>query len=198
MPSAPRFIRFVVTALVLFILLRAVAMAGFYPPFVRALTAPLFLSFGGDRVARLAAFDRAPGIYDSKLSLGSDARGTPEFVQDVLLDTVRVGYVPTALLAALVLATPMPWRRKSKALLIGLLAVHAFVVVRLAVTALFGFSLAEVDGRRLLPLAPWGTSVLAAAAKILSDDYHLSYIVPILLWVAVTRAQGRYLGGLFA
>src|ERR1700679_1962961 len=45
------------------------------------------------------------------------------------LDSRGVGWVPTALLAALVLSTPVPWRRRLAALLAGELAVNLYVLL---------------------------------------------------------------------
>lgn len=185
MPSVRSLVRFIGTALAVFVVLRALAGTGLYPPFFRATASPLCLAFGSHRVAKLAPFAHAKGIYDTKLSLGSDASGTPELVQDVLLDMLRVGYVPTALFAALLLATPIGWGRKWRLLALGLLVMHAFVLARFAVTALHGFNLAAPE------------SLLAKTAKVVSDDYHLGLIVPIVVWLGVTRRDGRYLSFFF-
>lgn len=42
-----------------------------------------------------------------------------------------VGYRPTAFLISLVLATPIPWRRRLKALVVGLVLVNLFIALRL-------------------------------------------------------------------
>ena len=193
MPSFRSLARFIGTALAVFVLLRALGGTGFYPPFFRATAAPFLLGFGSHRIAQLTSFEHAKGIYDTRLSLGTDAGGTPEFLRDILLDTLRVGYVPTALLAALILATPIAWSRKWKLLAAGLFFVHAFVLLRFAITAMYGFNVAEYDGRPLLALGTSGTSLLERTTKVVSDDYHLSFIVPIVIWLAVTRTNGRYL-----
>lgn len=197
MPSFRSLARFVGTALAVFVVLRALGGTGFYPPFFRATAAPFFLGFGSHRIAQLAPFEHPQGIYDTRLSLGTDAGGTPEFLRDILLDTLRVGYVPTALVAALILATPVAWGRKWRLLATGLLVVHAFVLLRFAITAMYGFNVAEYDGRPLLALGPIATSLLERTTKVLSDDYHLSFIVPIVIWLAVTRTNGRYLSFLY-
>lgn len=181
------------TALAAYVLLRALGGTGFYPPFFRAAATPVFLGLGSHRIAELSPFESARGIYDTRLSLGTDAGGAPEYLKDILLDTLRVGYVPTALLAALVVATPIAWGRRLRSLAVGLLAVHAFVLLRFAITALYGFNVAELDGRPLLALGPIGTSLLERTTKVVSDDYHLGLVVPIVIWLAVTRAHGRYL-----
>jgi hypothetical protein len=193
MPSVRSLLRFIGSAIAGFLVLRALAVTGFYPPFFRATASPFFLGFGSHRIAKLSPFEDPKGIFDTKLSLGTDAGGSPDYLQDILLDTLRVGYVPTALLAALIAATPIAWSRKWKLLAAGLLAVHAFVLLRFEITALYGFNLAELDGQRLLALTPAGTGLLAGTAKVVSDDYHLGFVVPIVIWLGATRRDGRYL-----
>jgi hypothetical protein len=182
-------VRFVGTALVLFILLRALASTGFYPPLFRAAASPLIGHLGAHRIARLEPFEHPQGLFDTRLSLGTDVNGTPEFAQDMLLDTVRVDYAPTALVVALILATPIAWSRKWRALAAGLLVVHAFVALRFAVVAMYGFSLA--GGRTQM-------GVLGFATEVLSSDYHLTYVVPAVIWLCVTKTEGRYLSFFFS
>ena len=49
------------------------------------------------------------------------------------------GYMPTAVVVALILSTSLPWARRLWALLWGVLLVNLFVVGRLAVLLLFAF-----------------------------------------------------------
>ena len=49
------------------------------------------------------------------------------------LDMRGIGWVPTAFFAALVLASPVPWARRGRALAWGLGAMHAFVLLSIGV-----------------------------------------------------------------
>jgi hypothetical protein len=184
MRSPARLVRFVVTAIVLFVVFRALGSTGFYPPMFRAAAAPFIGHLGGHRIVRLEPFQHPQGLFDTRLSLGTDVGGTPEFRQDLLLDTVRVDYAPTACVLALLLATPIAWSRKGRALVAGLGLVHAFIALRFALQVIYGFSLA--GGRTEL-------GMLGFATEILSSDYHVTYVAAIVIWLFVTRNDGRYL-----
>lgn len=52
----------------------------------------------------------------------------------------RIGYLITAFFAALMLATPMPWKRKLVVLPAGLLLVNAFVLLKLRIIILHAYT----------------------------------------------------------
>ena len=105
-------------------------------------------------------------------------------VGSVPMSSRSMGYVPTAVLVGLVLATPIPWPRRRRALFWGLILVHGFVVLRLGLVILDGLSRSDA-------LAPfiWGPfwgKVLSRAAPALGHTPAGSYIVPVLIWVFVS------------
>lgn len=91
-----------------------------------------------------------------------------------------LGYIPTVVLASLVLATPIAWARRARALFWGLFLIHGFIVVRLAV-AIFYAASHPVFGES----AFWQT-IFARAASFFSFTAALSYIFPVIIWMAVT------------
>ena len=111
------------------------------------------------------------------------------------LDTQREGYAPTAVVVALVLATPIPWRRRWRALLGGVLAVQGFVALR--VTLLL---LAWISGDNpiaALTLSPCWTQVLNQALAVLVKAPPSVYVVPLFIWILVTLRRAdfeRWLG----
>ena len=72
------------------------------------------------------------------------------------------------------------------ALAFGLLAIHGFLALRLLVSAMTGFAIVSVDGRRLLSTSPFWTEVLGLADQMLSGDVHVQFVVPVLVWLAVS------------
>ena len=98
---------------------------------------------------------------------------------------MRQGYVPTAVLVALMLATPIAWRRKWRALALGLLLVQGFVALRVGVALLAGFSRVGLGDRRLLDVSPAAVWGLKRADQILAGDLHMTYIAPLLIWILV-------------
>lgn len=90
-------------------------------------------------------------------------------------------YLPTAVLTGLVLASPIPWRRRGWALLWGILLVNAFVVVRLAVAIMWGFR--NVD---LFVFGPFWNKAVDVAHDVISISTVTSCVVPALIWLLVS------------
>ncbi|MBN2562760.1 MAG: hypothetical protein JXQ75_17695 [Phycisphaerae bacterium] len=99
-----------------------------------------------------------------------------------------LGYAPTAALVSLVLATPVPWSRRWRALLWGLLLVHGFVVVRVALPLLKEFS--EDNTLRQYSLSPFWRDVLDQVILILVTSPTSVFVAPIIIWVLVTFRRG--------
>ncbi|MCI0632079.1 MAG: hypothetical protein L0Y44_15645 [Phycisphaerales bacterium] len=94
------------------------------------------------------------------------------------------GYVPTALLAALTLATPIRWPRRMRALLGGLALVHAFIAFRLALLLVSNFS--GTDLLATFSLGRAGDATISFFAELLASSLTGCYIVPVLLWIITT------------
>lgn len=178
-------LRLVLLTLLCFSLLMTLAATGFYPPVFRAGANALFHSLGSGRIAKFEPFEDPRGVFDTKMSVGTDSVGYRAFPSSLGVNSLRQGYVPTAVLVALMLATPIAWRRKWRTLAIGLLLVQGFVVLRVGVALLTGFNRIGLDDRRLLELSPvvaWG---LRRADQIIAGDLHMTYIAPLLIWMLV-------------
>ncbi len=96
----------------------------------------------------------------------------------------RSGYVAMVELVSLVLATPVVWSRRWKALVWGLILVNLFVVLRLAVVVLEG--LVAFPGWTLIEMGRTGTMALQAAVDVIAVSPTLSFVVPALIWMLVT------------
>lgn len=121
--------------------------------------------------------------------------GTPMWVR-VAYHAWIAGWIPVATLVALVLATRIPWSRRWKALVWGLVWTHVFVLFRVFVFVLFGFS-----GPPLLPLlsvGPFGHKVLEVALEVVSVSVATSCVVPVLIWFLVTFRSEDWAGALRA
>ena len=93
-----------------------------------------------------------------------------------------MGYTPTALLIALILATPIPWRRRLVTLIAGLVVVHAFVVLRMTLmVASRGFADVNEKFRLFTPSTLW-TQVLNGAREVFCDNPTFHYVIPVVLW----------------
>ncbi len=91
-------------------------------------------------------------------------------------DSRLTGYLPTAELIALVLATPLAWPRRLIALAAGLMTVSAFIGVRLAALVAYVYA-HEATG------APGG--LISAAYEVLAVAPTPGFVVPVLIWALV-------------
>ncbi len=95
-----------------------------------------------------------------------------------------LGYLPTAEVVALILATPGWWSRRWKALLYGLLLVNAFVAVRVGISLFHGFT-GDLAWALYRPGPFWG-QVLDAAVYIAVKAPTISFMVPVFIWILVS------------
>ncbi len=106
-------------------------------------------------------------------------------VAAIAMRTRFVGYISTAVIIALVLATPIPWRRRARALLLGLVLVHLFIAVKLVFWLLDGYT---EPGHPLALYAPspFWKSVIHETNLELTLAPATSYIVPVFIWIVAT------------
>ena len=103
------------------------------------------------------------------------------------LSARRFGYMPTTFLLALVVATPLRWRRKRWALLWSLLLIHAFIAVRLML------QLAHARAtQHLVEASEAWTQTLDAIQRALYTT-NLPMLAPLLIWMLTTLYQSEWL-----
>lgn len=102
-----------------------------------------------------------------------------------------MGYVPVAMVIALVLATPMRWSRKGWAVIWGLLLVQAFIAVRVSVLLLHhGFAASEKQYVLFRP-GPFMTGLLGRVNEVLADNPTFAYIgPPVGVWLIILFGFG--------
>lgn len=154
----------------------------FYPGLFRPCANSIFSSFGGDRIVKFEAFDDPNRQFDSKMLVGTKSLG---YKSRMPFESIRQGYLPTALFLALVLATPLPWRRKWLGLLIGLLLVHLFIVLRVFFPVVEGFTRLLVGDKPVLDLPPFWNACVRRGAHLISADLITAYLIPVLIWAAL-------------
>ncbi len=153
--------------------------------------------FGTDAVARVYSEYQAADPGDPATSLLQKERDNSG--HDLLLVTGNIskfafmnnrsssrhlGYVPGAVLLALVLASPVSWKRRAFASVAGMLLTLCFVFARFSVLMLYLFHGDKPQSVYQFE-APWDW--------ILVHGYHLlavvpatAYVVPLFLWGLVT------------
>ena len=133
----------------------------------------------GGRV-EFRALKHSTVLWDSELVLvntGEGAEGVQPF------GARYIGYASASLLLCLILATPIPWRRRLQAVLLGLVAVHLWTALALYLMVLDGFSSDNVLA--LYDLSSAIKTSLSFATHIASKSTVARYSVPTLIWIAV-------------
>lgn len=94
----------------------------------------------------------------------------------------RIGYLITAFFAALMLATPIPWKRKLIVLTVGLLLITAFVLLKLRIIILHAYTQVPIFGLyqedAAIQSIGWWYQHLAANTT-------LGYSVVVIVWVGL-------------
>lgn len=98
-----------------------------------------------------------------------------------------IGFGPTVVVVALILATPLHRRRKAWALAGGLLLVHAFIAFRITLLVTANGFAADKAYAIFQPGAFW-RRVLGAMESLFADDPTVSFVVPALIWFVVSCA----------
>ncbi len=94
-----------------------------------------------------------------------------------------LGYVPTAMTLAWILATPLRWWRRVVAALYGLVLVHAFIAVRLAMFLVLMFD--GTDRHCLFVLPEWVHWLVELAHHILAESLPSSWLAPVVFWIII-------------
>lgn len=160
-----------------------------YGQYFRGLGQMVFASDGGNRVVFFEPHELHHGFsgLDTRMSLGNRARADDQgkgLVEGVDLDTRSLGWVPTALTAALIMSTPISWRRRCWALLGGLVLIHAFILFSLQ-----SWIWDESPKLSLVTLSPFWTEVADNLEYTLMTQLGASFSVPVLIWILVTFRQ---------
>jgi hypothetical protein len=156
-----------------------------------AVGSTLFPRFGSEGIVR---FEAIPGVKpgghndDTLAVLG---RRKAVGAGKVKIPAWRVGYVPMAELAALVLATPIVWSRKWRALCWGLVLVNLFVVARLALLLYYWYYVYESPLRVRDP-GPVLGKVVTFSYEFFFVSPACSFLIPAFVWLLVSLRREDY------
>ena len=165
-----------------------------YGGYFRGLARQIFAEDGEGRAVR---FEAAPmqgtRALDTRIVVDSLESADPAIhrrVKVLELDSRAVGWVPTAFVLALILATPFPWRRRGWAVIWGGLAIQVFVLFAVAV-----YILSETGQVHRLSLDGW-----PAIAKVVVDSLEetlitqmgAGFVVPVAVWIGVMFRRGDF------
>lgn len=152
------------------------------------------LAFPTSSSRLIVLFERNDGSpHDTRITLGNrnllDATGTGP-VRVLSLNTRSSGLLPVLFLTALILATPVSWRRRRTSLFRGWIGINAFVACSTAF-----WLLREADAAAelsLVQLPPIWRSVMNGLAQILITHIGAGFFAPVVIWLLVTfRSDDR-------
>lgn len=103
-----------------------------------------------------------------------------EMLIRIALDTRSIGWLPTALTAALILASPIRWSRKLGALVAGLVLVHLLILFTLETCI---WSKSSAIG--ILNLSPFWQRVADGLYNAFVVQLGISFTLPVLIWLLV-------------
>ncbi|MBU0639167.1 MAG: hypothetical protein KKB50_09910 [Planctomycetes bacterium] len=184
----PRLIFRFFLLLPLFYALLLVPWPGFrdaYAHGLRAVATSLCAVLGGEAsIILLRAHPEREAPLDTRIIVRA-----PQGQRRIGYSARRYGYYPTASVLALILATPVRWSRKWRALLWGLLLVHTFVLLRTVLIVLYALS---PDG---LGVFAWGR-VLTRVVKLLAyigRASSTSFVAAIFIWIIVAIRRSDWI-----
>ena len=188
MSPAKRIGGFFVRFLVVYVVLMAPwpGLADAWGTLFRAAAQAAFGAFGDGGAVSFRPLPAVQDRKDTEMLLRNQR--FPRAVGRTPMSSRNMAYVPTAFLVALVLATPIPWRRRAGALLFGLVLVSGFAALRLALRLLDVFS--EGNVLSVFDFSPFWKGILGGAVKVLVAAPAATYIIPTFIWILVTFRRG--------
>ncbi len=153
-----------------------------YGVYFKGCTELLYGSLGSSRKVELRPLPPAERLDENDTQLIFKTGASRNW--NVTKISVRdVGYLSTVVVISLCIATPIPWRRRLRALLAGLVLLHAVIALRLGllIAALFNWA---SPNPWFTPDTFWGKAVDAGVVRFALGQ-PIAYIVAILIWMLV-------------
>lgn len=97
------------------------------------------------------------------------------------VDPRSLGYLPSVMVMALAVATPLPWKRRGRALLWGVLCAQAYVVVRVLLA--WAFACCQRDALQEGAVTPWWLYVAGYTHLAVFRRNAATYLLPVLIWL---------------
>lgn len=189
---------FLIRFMVLFVVMTAPwpGLPRVYAPVYRAVGNALFVRFGSSGAVRLQSSGQQDPDRDTDFVLTNRDNGS----EYVFAGTSLKGYQPTAFLFCLILATPIPWSRRWRALLWGLAIVSVYAALRATLFLFYAFSegnhlVQAMSENSTLPIftpGPFGKSVLEYLYWVFVESFAGWMIVPLPIWALVCFWRGDW------
>lgn len=177
-------LRFLVIALVAYVglaLAWPVVGAG-YRAFYRGLCNTAFYSVAGRASVSFRPLNPAGDVMDTEMVLVN--KSLPGAFGTRPASARYDGYIPSSLVCALVLATPVAWRRRWIGLVGALFTVHAFVLFRRLVSIVN--TLSQGDALSAFDPPGWLKAAMSFLVEhVFASVVACSFILPVFVWMVV-------------
>jgi len=142
--------------------------------------------FHEDKFDSVAVLEVSRTHYEEEIIGGRKAKVpvTNKKISREAVDIARTGYVPTALVIALVIASPVTWKRRLWALVWGGLLVTAFAAGRFYLFAYYRFS--RPGELQTIELGGFSDTVVSFLYEHLFVSPTGTVLVPVFVWLLVT------------
>ncbi len=95
----------------------------------------------------------------------------------------HAGYMYVAFLAALILATPIPLKRKTWALFLGIILIHGLIALQLALRILHAFHNRPLS---MFVMSAFSKRVLSIAHQAFGVNVTFGFVVCVFIWILVS------------
>ena len=155
-----------------------------YTKFYSASAAFLFGSIGSTGTVTFEPLSDSE--YDMNVTLYNRARLAPD--GDIARIRTRhssrhAGYMYVAFLAALILATPIPARRKGTALFFGMILIHGLIALQLAIRILHAFHNRPLS---MFVMSTFSKRVLSVTHQAFAVNVTFGFVVCVFIWILVS------------
>ncbi len=160
-----------------------------YAKFYRAGGTFLFSTFGSKGITVFEP-NPQPGISDTVIKLQNREQIRPDGMilsLPIYVKSRYSGYLGTAFLIALILATPVPILRRLISLLAGLILIHCYIAFNVGIAILYSYNLEK--GLDMFDLSPFWERILNLIYQRLEGDGATTacgLVVSVFIWMLVS------------
>lgn len=127
--------------------------------------------------------------YDMNVTLYNRARLAPDG-SVVAIQTChssrQAGYMYVTFLTALILATPIPLRRKAWALFLGIILIHGLIALQLALRILHAFHNRPLS---MFVMSTFSKRALSIAHQAFGVNVTFGFVVCVFIWILVSSRR---------
>lgn len=156
-----------------------------YAKFYRAGAAFLFGRVGAKGIVRFVPANDP--YYDTNIVFYNRdvVRKDGRMITDIQVPhpTRYAGYMHTALLVALIGATPVSWRRKGWALLWGMILLYGFIILKVALLVINPYTMGMLTQYQL---SPFWERVLYIVTIVFVTNLTTGWVVTVFIWILVS------------